>query len=170
MDVQLFNGIVSFWEPISTFFILKSSFNVIVEECEYSIDDHTAENGEGQEPGLWKKLLLLQRLKNWYVDPLILQLAFHTCGLKNFLFLQFWAFLFFCSLQVLLLCKVLAWSRPNSRSTFLILRFFQDLQKTKDLNTITNLFLEPVKEPQKTNTSIVKTSNKPVEEPPCSQI
>ena len=170
MGLRLFNGIVSFWEPISIFFRLKSSCNVIVGECEYRIDDHTAENGEGQDLGLWKNYFFFKGSIIDMMTPLRLQLAFHTCGLKNFLFLQFWAFLFFCSLQVLLLCKVLAWSRPNSRSTFLILRFFQDLQKTKDLNTITNLFLEPVKEPQKTNTSIVKTSNKPVEEPPCSQI
>ena len=52
MDLQLFNGIVSFWEPISALFRFKSAFNVVIEECEYSIDDHTAENGEGQDLGL----------------------------------------------------------------------------------------------------------------------
>ena len=77
------------------------------------------------------------------MTPLKLQLAFHTCGLKNFLSLQLWAFPFFRNLQVFLLRKVLACFK--SRSAFLILRFFQDLQKTKDFNTITNLIREPVK-------------------------
>ena len=41
-----------FSKMISTLVRFKLAINVVVDECEHSIDDHTAENSEGQDFGL----------------------------------------------------------------------------------------------------------------------